>query len=147
MLIETRDFGELNIDDNDIIVFKVGIFGFEEYTKFIILKDAPDDNIFYLQSVENSALTFVLVDPYSVINEYNPIVSKVDMDELGVTSVDHLTFALIAIITKDVEKSVVNLKAPIVINSENKQAKQIVLDEQIYELRYPMFGMKHEEVL
>jgi len=46
---------------------------------------------------------------------------------------------LIAVISENIENSVVNLKSPIVINPSNKNAIQAILQNQDYLLRYPLF--------
>ena len=45
MVLNTKNFGEVEIKDEDIILFEYGIPGFESMTKFVILgkTDAPDD--------------------------------------------------------------------------------------------------------
>ena len=40
MKIETRDFGILEIEERNIITFKQPIFGFEEYTQFVLVNDS-----------------------------------------------------------------------------------------------------------
>ena len=53
MLLNTKNFGEVEIKDEDIVLFEYGIPGFESMTKFVILgkTDAPDDPFFWLQSI------------------------------------------------------------------------------------------------
>jgi flagellar assembly factor FliW len=96
----------------------------------------------YLQSIEDEHLHFVIVDPYAVLPDYNPQLSKDDIDALNIkeSDIDDLRYMLIAIITEKIENSVVNLKNPIVINSKNKQAIQAMLENEDYIMRYPLFS-------
>ncbi|MBP1925760.1 flagellar assembly factor FliW [Sedimentibacter acidaminivorans] len=142
MNIKTRSFGDISISEDDIIIFTEGMYGFEEYKKYIILKDTPEDDIMYLQSVDNKDLSFVLIDPFVVINNYEPNVEIDDLEKLDVQEKSQLRFLLVAIISKEIENSVVNLKSPIAINTDLNIAKQIILENLEYPLRYPMFNNK-----
>ena len=66
MVLNTKNFGEVEIKDEDIILFEYGIPGFEAMTKFVILgkTDAVDDPFFWLQSIQN---------PYLKPSAYIPI--------------------------------------------------------------------------
>ncbi len=141
MKITTKEFGDIEVRDEDIIKFNRSIYGFENNNNYVILKDLPDDDIMYLQSVDDTSLHFVIVDPYVILPNYDPKLSKDDMSALNITKdeVLNLKYMLIAVITEKIENSVVNLKNPLVINPNNKQAIQAILENQDYPLRYPLF--------
>ncbi len=133
--IKTRDFGEILVGEEDIINFTTGIYGFDDYKKYILLKDSPEDDIMFLQSLDNMDLSFVLIDPYAVYIDYDPILNEEDLYELKSTSGAELKYLVIAIIKDDIKESVVNLKSPIAINPDNRTAKQVILQNG-YPLRY-----------
>lgn len=133
--IKTRDFGEILVGEEDIIDFTTGIYGFDDYKKYIILKDSPEDDIMFLQSLDNMDLSFVLIDPYAIFIDYNPILNEDDLYELKSTGTAELKYLVIAIIKEDIKESVVNLKSPIAINPDNRTAKQVILQNE-YPLRY-----------
>lgn len=135
MKIKTRDFGEILVGEEDIINFTTGIYGFDDYKKYIILKDSPEDDIMFLQSLDNMELSFVLIDPYAIFIDYNPILNEDDLYELKSTGTAELKYLVIAIIKDDIKESVVNLKSPIAINPNNRTAKQVILQNE-YPLRY-----------
>ena len=57
-MLEDRDagFGILEIEERNIITFKQPIFGFEEYTQFVLVNDSNMGNgICWLQSIEQKA--------------------------------------------------------------------------------------------
>ncbi len=140
MDIKTRDFGKLTVEQDDIIIYTRGMYGFEQYKKYVILKDNPEDDIMYLQSIEKDDLSFVIIDPYSIIPSYEPKISDEDIIELKVLDKNHLKFLVIAIIKEKIEDSVVNLKSPIAINPDLKIAKQIIVENLEYPLKYPVFN-------
>ena len=139
MNIKTRDFGDINVNSEDTINFTCGMYGFDEYMKYVLLKDNPEDDIMYLQSIENMDLSFVLIDPYCIANNYEPKLNEEDLKELKVEKESELKFLVIAIIKEDIKDSVVNLKSPIAINPNTKIAKQVIVQNS-YPLRYNILG-------
>lgn len=133
--INTRDFGEIEVNENDTISFSLGMYGFEDYMSYVILKDSPEDDIMFLQSLDNADLSFVLVDPYSISRTYTPNLNEEDLSELKVKNEVELKFLVIAIIKENVKDSVVNLKSPIAINPKTRVAKQVIVQNS-YPLRY-----------
>jgi flagellar assembly factor FliW len=43
------------------------------------------------------------------------------------------------VVKDDPQKATINLKAPLVINSKKKLAKQIILDDDNYQVKTPLF--------
>ncbi|WP_312811771.1 flagellar assembly protein FliW [Sedimentibacter sp.] len=133
--IKTRDFDEITVNDNDVIKFITGMYGFEQYKEYVILKDSPEDDVMFLQSLSDTDLSFVLIDPYSIIQDYNPYLNEEDLNELKVKNEADLKYLVIAIIKENIKESVVNLKSPIAINPGTREAKQVILQND-YPLRY-----------
>lgn len=141
MNIIKNELGEIEIDNNNVIKFVRSIFGFENYEKFIVLSDNPTDDIMYLQSIEDEKLHFVIVEPSAVLPNFAPELSEDDLNELQINrkDINELKYMLVAVVPQDVEKSVVNLKSPIVINPRNNLALQAILLNSDYPVRYPLF--------
>ncbi|MEL7649223.1 MAG: flagellar assembly protein FliW [Sedimentibacter sp.] len=139
MKINTRDFGDIDVNEEDVIRFDSGMYGFEEYKKYVILKDGQEDDIMYLQSVENADLSFVMIDPYAIFLKYDPVVNEDDLNDLEAKSESDLKFLVIAIIKESFKDSIVNLKSPVAINPQTKKARQVIL-QNTYPLRYKIIG-------
>lgn len=136
MKIETRDFGTVEIEKTDIIDFTQSIFGFEAYKKFVIINDISiGTDIMWLQSLENKNVCFVVVNPFAVTENYNPVITKEQLKKVEANSEDSLSFAVIAVVPKDIKNTTVNLKSPIIINNKNKKALQVILDQD-YPIKY-----------
>lgn len=144
MNIITRDFGKIEVSEDDSISFTSGMYGFDNFKDYIILKENPEDDIMFLQSLDNSDLSFVLVDPYSIFLPYDPILYEEDLEELMVKCEKDLKFLVIAIIKENVKDSIVNLKSPIAINPKTRSAKQVILQNS-YPLRYNLIGTEEEK--
>lgn len=137
--IKTRDFGEITVKPEDVLSFTCGMYGFEDYVNYVILKDSPEDDIMFIQSIENTDLSFVVIDPYTIFRSYDPILLDEDLIDLKVKNEEDLKYLAIAIIKEDIKNSVVNLKSPVAINPGTKAAKQVIL-QNTYPLRYNIFS-------
>ncbi|WP_310604060.1 flagellar assembly protein FliW [Anaerosporobacter sp.] len=146
MLIQTRTFGEIDLDENKIITFENGPMGFEEYKSFTILYDIEDEKskISWLQSVEEPSLALPIITPAVVKEDYNPTVEDEMLKPLGELTEDNLIVFLIVTASSDVKKTTVNLKAPIVINADTKKGCQIIAENADYVIRYNIYDAMKE---
>ncbi len=129
MEIMTRDFGAMQIDENSILSFAMPILGFEEYRDFVILYDGDvGDEVAWLQSVDNSEVCFVIIDPTRFIPTYTPKLPEEILKKLEL-SAENAALRCLMVVRNGIEDATINLKSPIVINPEKKAAGQVVLDE------------------
>lgn len=143
--IKTRDFGEITVKEEDTINFICGMYGFDDYRSYVLLKDGPEDDIMFLQSLDNAELSFVLIDPYTIFRGYEPSLTVDDLTELGAKNEEELKYLVVAIIKENIRESVVNLKSPIAINPEIRAAKQVILQNS-YPLRYSIFADEEDNI-
>lgn len=140
MTIKTRNFGEITIDENKVILFEDGIPGFPELKKFLLMLDNEESSPFYwLQSIEDNNICFVIMDLLNIIPDYNPLVEKELIEELGESDAEDLLVYNVAVIPKDIEKMSVNLKAPIVINSRTRKGRQVIANNEEYSIKFYLY--------
>ena len=147
MKIQTKYFGELNIDERTTLHFPDGIFGFEQEKEFVLLSFArEEDFLLCLQSVATPYLAFTLLNPFMVMPDYRPQVPPEELARLEVSCSEDLCFYVLCRVGKPVSESTVNLRCPIVLNDQTRKARQVILDE--YEMRCPLssLGKKADEV-
>ena len=130
MKIRTKFFDEIEIDEAEVILFPFGVYGFEEYNRFILIHDEDDENgiFMWLQAIDDENLCFIVMEPETIDANYSPklpdgILRKVNAE----TEVD-IRYIVMSVIRQDIEKSTVNLLSPIVLNPTKKVALQVVLD-------------------
>lgn len=138
MDILNQQIKDLEVSENDIIHFKEGIPGFEDFKNYVLLQDDDMSFLMYLQSIDEEFPSFVVVDPYSVLQNYEPVLAQSDMDYFDCSGED-LKFLLVTVLPKDLHDTVVNLKSPIVIDFKSNNAKQVILENKEYPIRYRLF--------
>ena len=138
MHLETSRFGSIEIDDSAVLNFTQPIIGFQEFRRFVLLDGTGADHIKWLQSVDAGDLAFILMDPRSVVPDYNIRLRADELTELAVASVDDLEIYTLVVVPKDPKQVRTNLKAPILINPEQRLAKQTILDKSSYPVQFPL---------
>ncbi|MFA6730889.1 MAG: flagellar assembly protein FliW [Eubacteriales bacterium] len=139
MVINTKDFGFVNIDEGDIISFPDGLYGFEGEKRFALLKNPDNGVVFHLQSVENQNPRLILVDPYLFFADYNPVFPEGVTEKLFCGKNGKLNFFVVAVLPPRIKDTTVNLKSPVVINFEKKVGGQIILENKDYTVRERLF--------
>lgn len=146
MEINAKYFGQVSYEEGETIHILNGLIGFEAYTEYLPIPFHEDsDSLISLQCLENEALSFILMNPFGLLADYSPSLSEEDLQELGTESADDLSFYVICVIRDSVAESTVNLKAPLVVNVRNRQARQVILDQTEYTFRHVLGEMMKEE--
>lgn len=144
MLLDTKRFGQIEIDENGILEFPEGIPGFEDIKRFVLLGSSDESSLFqWLQAVDNTELAFVVVEPKRIWPDYEVDVDEDDVKMLEIDNESKVLVFSIVVVPEDVEKMTANLKAPILINTSNKKGKQIIMDNSRYDIKsYIMEGVR-----
>ncbi|MEJ8552654.1 flagellar assembly protein FliW [Tepidibacter sp. Z1-5] len=136
MKLSTKYFGEIDIDDSEIINFEGGMPGFEYLTKFIIIRE-EGSAIDYLQSIKED-ITFPIINPFLVNKEYEFKIPDNTIKKLDIEKQEDVEVYTIVVIPENIKEMRTNLQGPIIINNKSKKGKQLILDER-YPLRYMIF--------
>jgi len=143
--IQTARFGTINFDEDSVISFPRGILGFSDYKKFILLPRKDDSPFFWLQSVEDEYLAFVLMNPKLVMPDYRIEIAADIKQELEKNGQDPLDLMCIVTVPHDhPEKMTINLLGPIIINSNKKKAVQIVSTTSTYSHQHPVIPAENQ---
>ncbi len=143
MVIQTKCFGEVEIADDKIITFDSGILGFEDYKKYTILYDVEckEDNISWLQSIDEPGLALPVISPLMVKPDYNPVVEDTLLDPLGGITEENMAVFLVMTVPADLKAMSVNLKAPLIINADSKKGIQVIVENQDYSIKYKIYDL------
>lgn len=139
MLINTKFLGEVEIKESEILSFHQGLPGFPQYKQFILLSLDADLPLALLQSTEEATIGFVVAFPFAFKQDYAFDLSEEDKEDLNIEKEEEvLTYSIVTLRETFVD-STINLLAPVIINTNKKLGKQIVLqDSKAYPLRFPI---------
>ncbi len=129
--------GKITYDEDEIIIFEKSIPGFNDVKRFI-LKEIEGSSFKLLQSIDDVTVGFVVISPFQVEEDYEINLSEEVIKTLEIKeATDVLLYSLVTLNSK-VEKITVNLKAPVVINVNNKKAEQFIIDKAKYKIKHPL---------
>lgn len=146
MKINTKVFGEIDIADEKIIHFPLGIIGFPDLTEFTLIHDEDRGigSIHWMQSIQEPAFAMPVMDPLLVKPDYNPEVEDELLKELGGLEADNLLVLVTATIPSDLTKMTVNLRGPLIINSFTRKACQVIVEGEDYAVKFPIYEILRE---
>ena len=144
MTIKTRDFGEQNISEDKILNFPHGIFAFEDEHRFIMLSPLGDDVYpAWLQSVDNENLCFIVFDPMQIVEDYSVTADAESLAAAQLGENDKPHYLVLSVVPEEYRDTTVNLKSPIMINTEKMLAVQTIAAEN-FPIKFPIFKKEEE---
>ena len=144
--VNTLRFGEIEIDEEKIVHFEDGIPAFEEEHEFVIIPYDEESPYVFLQSLATPDLAFLMTMPFVFFPEYEFELDDESQAKLGIQEQEEmLIYSLLTIPGGKVSDMTANLMAPVVINTTNMQARQIVLDKSRYTTKHRLFPEKKED--
>ena len=144
MNVKTRHFGEVEIEDSKIITLENGLFGFENFKKYVLLYDSSADevpNIQWLQSVDEELLALPVMIPTTIVPDYNPIVEDETLETIGKWTEESVSILVTVTVPIDIKNMSINLKAPIIINTDTMKGCQVIAENPEYEVKYKIHDL------
>lgn len=137
MQLNTKYFGPIDYEPEDVLSFPNGLFGFDTETAFLLLPfEGSDGNLLCFQSVQTPSLAFVAMNPFALCPTYAPVLTPEELGFLGVQTSEELGYYVLCVVREPVSESTVNLRCPIVIHPEQKTAIQVILEGTEYHMRH-----------
>lgn len=135
--VKTKPYGEITVDDKQVIDFPDGILGFDYIKKFVLL-DSDDEQspLKWLQAYDEPSLAFVVIRPVDFMDEYELVISQNDLENVHVKKVEELVVFSIVTIPQNAADMTANLQGPIIINPEKRIGKQAILLSDRYGVRH-----------
>lgn len=142
MNLETLNYGTVSYDEENIVVFEKPLLGFNNLKKFVLVEIEQNSMFNLLQSIEEKAVGFIVLSPFSVRQDYEIELDEATIKELEIESHEDVAIMTTVTLNEVAEKTTTNLKAPIIINIKNKKGKQIILNNDKYKIKEPLMGGK-----
>ena len=140
MNVDTKAFGLIDVDEKLKIKFPQGLFGFEDYTDYVLLADEDHKPFYWLQSVNIKEIAFILIDPFLFRKDYEANITDEELAEIGITSPEDIVIYVIVTIPPDGTPMTANLQGPIIINNKSAAAKQAILSDMKWKTRHDILA-------
>jgi flagellar assembly factor FliW len=126
-LLRTTRFGTLNIETDDMIVFPAGLLGLEDCREWVLLSDAANESLGWLQSMSRPETALAVVSPRRFVPQYRFRTYRSELAPLDLAALDEAQ--VLTIVSQQDGRPVLNLKAPIVVNLRTRTARQVVVND------------------
>lgn len=136
MKLNTSRFGEIEVDEKEVITFSEGLFGFEDIKRYVIFQMEEDNPLMWMQAIEEGSLAFILIRPFEFNSNYSLQLSDGDVEDLSLTSPDDSDIFAIVVVPEDASKMTANLQGPVVINRVLKKGKQVISTSPKHKLKH-----------
>ncbi|WP_033171350.1 flagellar assembly protein FliW [Selenomonas sp. ND2010] len=144
--VNTLRFGEIEVAEEKVVHFEDGIPAFEDEHEFLIIPYDDESPYVFLQSITTPDLAFLMTMPFVFFPDYEFELDDESQNKLGIkTQEDMLIYTLLTIPGGKVAEMTANLMAPVVLNQNTMQARQVVLDKSRYTTKHRLFPENKEE--
>ncbi|MDR0524591.1 MAG: flagellar assembly protein FliW [Spirochaetaceae bacterium] len=139
MLVKTKAYGLIDVDERQKITFDQGLFGFEPHKEFVLL-DAERPPFYWLQAMDDEDVAFVLLNPFQFRPDYAVDVDNEELLEIGITDPKKALIFTVITIPKDGSPMTANLLGPLVINRDTRQGRQVILPDPGWKTKHDVLG-------
>ena len=136
MEVQTSRFGVVEIAEDRVITFEKGLLGFPAKTRYCLLQPGDDAMFFWLQSLDDPDLAFVITDPAMFVAEYSVPLRPEQMETLGLAKLEDAQ--AFVIVNKIEDQLTGNLQGPLVVNTLSREGEQLVLADKRWTTRHPL---------
>lgn len=135
--VKTRPYGEIEVNERQIIGFPDGIPGFDYVKKFVLLDSHDEKSPFkWLQALDEPDLAFVVIRPVDFMASYDLVIAQSDLETVKAKKPEDLLVLAIVTIPSDPADMTANLQGPVIINIEKGIGKQAISLSDKYHVRH-----------
>ncbi|MBE9486672.1 MAG: flagellar assembly protein FliW [Chloroflexi bacterium] len=134
--IQSR-FGEIEYDPENCLLFPEGLIGFENLRKFIVMPNEKEGPLFWIQSVDDPEVAFVLTNPTGFYFDYKVVPDGRERKKLGIGDDDNCLAVSVVTVPPD-RKITLNLAAPILFAPKTNKALQVILEGTNFSTQTPL---------
>ena len=128
MQIKTKTMGLVEISEEQLIKIPSGIFGFEDYTDYALI-DCRIKPFIWLQSLDESALAFLMIDPFIINPDFEVDIDDKELGKIGIKDPSDVLVMTIVTVPNDGSPVTANLRGPVIINKKTHEGMQAILND------------------
>lgn len=128
----------VEVNESDLYDFDGGLSGFEDLKRYALIPE-PDSAVEWLQSVDDPAVAFPLLEPFIFYPEYGFELSDADARALDLQGPEEAVVRCILTVGERPEETTANLIAPVVLNPRARLGRQLLLQDSSLQIRFVVF--------
>ena len=129
MEVNTTRFGPLEVEADDLIQFPSGLMGLEDCRQWVLLTDAGNECLGWLQSATRPEVALAVVSPRRFVPQFQLRVPRSELEPLRLDEVRQAQ--VLVVLSKNGSGITLNLKAPLVINPERRLGRQVIANGEL----------------
>jgi flagellar assembly factor FliW len=137
--VSTKAYGMVEVNEHQKITFPSGLFGFESLKDYVLL-DAAQQPFYWLQSLDEVNIAFILIDPFIFRPDYEMDINNEELLPIGITESEKAVIFSIVTIPPDNGPMTANLQGPLVINRESRLGIQAVLTDSRWKTKHDIMA-------
>ena len=130
-------FGEVEYNPERLLHFPAGLIGLPTLRHFIVMPNRKEGPLFWIQSVDEPEMAFVLTDPTNFFLDYRVVPDAAERQTLRIEEGDDC-FVLVVVTVPPDQQITLNLAAPILFAPKTNRALQTILDKADYSPKTPL---------
>jgi flagellar assembly factor FliW len=146
MVIESSRFGALEVDEAELLELPDGLIGLPG-TGYALIATTLSSPFHWLHSAEHAELALPVTNPWLFVTDYEVRVPDEDARRLGLFDPTEAEILCVVRAAARLEDFTINLAAPIVVNTTQRLARQIVNDVHGYSVAQPLLTAEQMVVL
>jgi len=143
MNVSTKAFGTMEVDEKQKVTIPLGLFGFDDYKEYVLLS-AEHEPFYWLQSIDEQEIAFVLINPFLFRPDYEVNISNEELAEIGIANPENALIFVLVTIPQDGGSMTANLQGPLVINKKNMTGMQAVLSDTKWRTKHDIISELNE---
>jgi flagellar assembly factor FliW len=126
------------VEDIPVLELVEPMPGFPDLLRFALVRLDEDGMLCALRSLDDPELRFLVVPPGAFFADYAPVISDETVSALGIESPDDVLVLAVVNPGDSAASATVNLLAPVLVNTGNRRASQVILDDVNLPVRAPL---------
>ncbi|QEG00575.1 Flagellar assembly factor FliW [Stieleria maiorica] len=144
MRIETQRFGNITVDQDQLLLFPAGLIGMETLRDWALLPDSENPAVAWLQSASRGDRALPLISPRAFFPDYRVQVSRRELAGLHMRPGTQLY--VLTTVSGHSGKLTTNLRSPILLNLSRRLGCQVITDND-HPLQQSVTSLKSDEVM
>ena len=139
MKVNTKAYGPVEVEQQQMLTFPQGLFGFESFKNYALL-DAEQEPFFWLQSTEDEQIAFVLINPFLFRPDYEMNIDNEELLSVGISDPEKAVIFSIVTVPLDSSPMTANLQGPLVINRDSRVGIQAILTDSKWKTKHDIMA-------